>query len=208
MMRKKLLIFALIATMVTTSITPVAALGQWTENQTKANQIAVIARAMGLPDTNPIIKEASNIWWAEEHAKEQQVTDFLVSHEADIKAMAGVMFAEARGLDARECSMIAWTILNRYDAGYFGSTLSSVIWADSQFAHSRRTVNDQGIDLVWLAGDVMTRWYKEKYFGETNVGRTLPAGYFFYWGDGHHNYFRTQNGGKGSYNFGLVNPYV
>lgn len=188
---------------------PVFASG-WTQNQTKANQVANIARSMGLTEDNPIIAEASRIWWEEEDAKaaakEAELMAFLNDHYADAVAMAGTMFAEARGLDKREQSMVAWCILNRLDSGRFGSTLHDVIWAKSQFAHSTRTVSDNGTDLIWLAQDVLTRYWKEKN-GEQNVGRTLPQGYLFYYGNGRHNLFRTSNSGKGSYNFGLWNPY-
>lgn len=194
---------------------PVFASG-WTQLQTQANQVANIARSMGLPEDNPIIKEASRIWWeeqtrlnneAQERAEfEAGLQGFLDEHYADAVAMAGVMYAEARGLDAREQSMVSWCILNRLDSGRFGANLNSVIWAKSQFAHSTRTVSDNGTDLVWLAQDVLTRWYKEKH-GYTDVGRTLPQGYLFYYGNGKHNLFRVSNTGKGSYNFGLWNPY-
>lgn len=188
---------------------PVFASG-WTQNQTQANQVANIARSMGLPEDNPIITEASRIWWEEEDAKaaaaEAELMAFLNDHYADAVAMAGVMYAEARGLDKREQSMVAWCILNRLDSGRFGSTLHDVIWAKSQFAHSKRTTGDNGTDLVWLAQDVLTRYWKEKN-GEQNVGRTLPQGYLFYYGNGRHNLFRMSNSGNGSYNFGLWNPY-
>ena len=183
----------------------------WTENQTKANGIANVARSMGLAEDNPIIVEASRIWWEEETAKaeraEAERLAFLNDHYSDAVAMAGVMYAEARGLDKREQSMICWCILNRLDSGRFGANLNAVIWSKSQFAHSTRTVSDRGTDLVALAQDVLSRWYREKQ-GETNVGRTLPPGCCFYYGDGKHNYFRTSDRGKGSLWFeGYGNPY-
>lgn len=201
---------ALIVAVMMLATIPAFATDGWTDSQIKSNQIANIARAMGLAESNPIIVEASRIWWAEEEAKKQQeeaeLQAFLSEHYDDAVAMAGTMFAEARGLDKREMSMVAWCILNRWDTQRFGSTLSSVIWAKSQFAHSKRTVADNGTDLVWLAQDVLTRWYKEQK-GETNVGRTLPQGYCYYYGNGRHNLFRVSNSGAGSYNFGMVNPY-
>ncbi len=211
---RKTLILILSVLMVTAAITPVYA--EWTQLQTQANQIANIARAMGLPETHAIISESSKIWWQEETEKQNSAAEraefeaslqgFLDDHYADAVAMAGTMYAKARGLDKREMSMVAWCILNRWDTGRFGSTLSSVIWAKNQFAHSNRTVSDDGTDLVWLAQDVLTRWYREKH-GEENVGRTLPQGFCYYYGNGKHNLFRTKNSGAGAYNFGLWNPY-
>ena len=200
--------------LVMVAVSPVYA--EWTQMQTQANQIATIARAMGLPETHSIITESSKIWWEEqtrvnneamEKAEfEASLQGFLNDHYAEAVAIAGVMYAEARGLDKREMSMVAWCILNRYDTQRFGSTMSQVIWAKSQFAHSTRKVSDDGTDLVWLAQDVMTRWYSEKH-GETNVGRTLPQGYCYYYGNGKHNLFRVKNSGAGAYNFGLEDPY-
>ena len=211
---KRMLILILSCLMVTAAITPVYA--EWTQLQTQANQIANIARAMGLPETHAIISESSKIWWQEETEKQNAAAEraefeaslqgFLNDHYADAVAVAGTMYAEARGLDKREMSMVAWCILNRWDTQRFGSTLHSVIWAKSQFAHSNRTVSDDGTDLVWLAQDVLTRWYREKH-GEETVGRTLPQGYCFYYGNGRHNLFRMKNSGAGAYNFGLWNPY-
>lgn len=188
-------------------------------NKNSVHQIATIARQLGCQESNPIIVEASRLWWEydalelgyrsdleKESQYDSELNKFLSDNYSNAVAMAGTMYAESRGLDARECSMISWCILNRYDTQRYGKTLSSVIWAKSQFAHSTRTVSDSGIDLVWLAQDVLTRWYKEQQ-GETNVGRTLPQGYCFYYGNGHHNLFRMKNSGWGSYNFGLWNPY-
>lgn len=188
----------------------------WTDNQNKAHEIATTAREMSLSENNPIIVEASRIWFeeqarvaseqSEQKKQEVELQNFLNAHYSDAVALAGTMYAEARGLDKREMSMICWCVLNRYDSGRFGKTISSVLWAKSQFAHSNKRYSDNGTDLVWLAQDVLTRWWKEKH-GETNVGRTLPSGYYFYYGNGQHNLFRTTNSGKGSYNFGLSNPY-
>lgn len=211
---RRILILILSCLMVTLAIAPVYA--EWTQMQANANQIANIARAMGLPETHAIISEASKIWWQEETERQNAAAEqaefeaslqgFLTDHYAEAVAIAGVMYAEARGLDKREMSMVAWCILNRWDTQRFGSTLSSVIWARNQFAHSTRTVSDDGTDLVWLAQDVLTRWYREKH-GEEIVGRTLPQGYCYYYGNGRHNLFRTRNSGAGAYNFGLWNPY-
>lgn len=205
-MLKKIIAGTLIASI---AITPVCA--DWTPMQTQANQIANIARSMNLAED-----KASRIWWeeqnrvtaeqAEEAEFEQSLQGFLNEHYSDAVAMAGVMYAEARGLDVREQSMVAWCILNRWDTQRYGSTLHDVIWARSQFAHSKKTVSDGGTNLVWLAQDVLQRWYKEKH-GYKDVGRTLPQGYCYYYGNGKHNFFRTKNSGAGSYEFGLSNPY-
>lgn len=192
---------------------------EYQNNKSDVHQIAEIARSLGCDESNPIIKEASRLWFeyysleiscrqelASVESQELALNQFLADNAQNAKDMAGVMYAESRGLSAYEMSMICWCILNRYDTQRYGETLHSVIWAKSQFAHSTRTVSDNGTDLVWLANDVLSRWYREQQ-GEVEVGRTLPQGYCFYYGDGYHNNFRMKNSGKGYHNFGLWNPY-
>lgn len=210
-MKKRILIlitFLMVATI------PATAAEGWTQNQTTANQIANLARGMGLQESNPIIQEASRIWWAEEQAKQEKAEAerqaFLDAHYSDAVMMAKTMYGEAKGIgDKRELSMIAWTILNRVDSGIFGGNISAVITSRSQFAYRSNapTVNQKGVDLLALSQDVLSRWYREKQ-GETEVGRTLPPGYCFYYGDGRHNYFRTSDRGKGYLYFeGYGDPY-
>ena len=145
-----------------------------------------------------------------ETAKAEADAEFLQSYHTEAVMMAKVMYCEAKGISSkRELSMIAWTILNRFDNGGFGSTIPAIITSKNQFAYSRNapTVNQCGIDLLALAEDVLLRWQAERE-GEVNVGRTLPKNYCFYWGDGHHNYFRTSDMGKGYLWFeGYGDPY-
>ena len=205
-------ILALTAVIILTATIPVNA--EWTQTQTTANQIANLARSIGLAESNPIITEASRIWWSEEQKKiEQEEAEkqaFLQEHYNDAVMMAKVMYGEAKGISSkRELSMICWTILNRYDAGTFGGSISAVITAPRQFAYRAKapTVNQCGVDLLALAQDVFLRWRAEKN-GETDVGRTLPPGYCYYKGDGKHNYFQLTNNGKGYLWFeGYGDPY-
>lgn len=206
-------ILILITVLMIATIPATAAEG-WTQNQTTANQIANLARGIGLQETNPIIQEASRIWWAEEQAKQERAEAerqaFLDAHYSDAIMMAKVMYCEARGIsDKRELSMIAWTILNRLDAGIFGSSIPEIITAPRQFAYRKNapTTNDLGVDLFALAQDVLLRWQAERE-GQVDVGRTLPKGYCYYKGNGKHNYFQLTDKGKGYLWFeGYGNPY-
>lgn len=210
-MKKRILI---LITVLMVATIPVTAAEGWTQNQNRANQIANLARGMGLQESNPIIQEASRIWWAEEQAKQERAEAerqaFLDAHYYDTVMMAKTMYGEAKGIgDKRELSMICWTILNRYDSGRFGGSISAIITSPRQFAYraSDPTVNQCGVDLLALSQDVFSRWYREKQ-GETEVGRTLPPGYCFYYGDGRHNYFRMSDRGKGNIWFeGYGDPY-
>ena len=126
--------------------------------------------------------------------------------EETVIMCAKVMWAEARGIQSKaEQAAVVWCILNRYDAGIYGDTIEAVITAPYQFAYSAE--NPATAELKELAEDVLQRWWAEK-TGETNVGRTLPAGYFFFEGDGAHNHYRTtyEKTGK-TWDWSYTDPY-
>lgn len=126
----------------------------------------------------------------------------------DATMMARVMYLEARGIKSKtEIACVGWTILNRVDAK-FKDSIAAVITAPNQFAYSASapTTSDYGYSLVALATDVLDRWSREK-AGQTNVGRVLPKDYFWYAGDGSHNYFRNQYKGGTRWDYSLPSPY-
>ena len=54
-------------------------------------------------------------------------------------------------------------------------------------------------------GNVLQRWEKEK-AGYNDVGRILPNDYYYFRGDGRHNYFSKVQNGK-TWDWSLVSPY-
>ena len=173
----------------------------WTIKQEKAHQIAQTAREIGLPETDPIITRASEIF--NENAYIQYYTD------EDAIMLAKTMFGESRGINSEtEIACIGWTILNRVDAGY--GSIRQVTTAKNQFAYhsSNPTVNDYGIDLLALSYDVLIRWNNEKN-GIVDVGRVLPNDYLWYNGNkaGSHNYFYNVYNGRIKWNYSLISPY-
>ena len=60
-----------IVTIFTLAISTSAVSG-WTERQNKAHEIADMARSLGLPEDDPIIQRASEIWWQEDAAKKAE----------------------------------------------------------------------------------------------------------------------------------------
>lgn len=124
--------------------------------------------------------------------------------ENDIIIIAKILYNECRGLPKLEQACVAWVILNRVDAGRFGSSISAVATAPYQFAYSSGTpVNQAQYDI---ALDVLTRWNLEKN-GQTDVGRVLPSNYLFFHGDGRHNYFKTAERSGSYWDYSLPNPY-
>lgn len=67
MKKVKKIIFAAAALVILAAMTVTSlAAGGWTAKQDTAHEIAELARSMGLPEDDPIIKRASEIWWQED----------------------------------------------------------------------------------------------------------------------------------------------
>lgn len=135
--------------------------------------------------------------------------------EEEIMMLAKTIYAESQVLSwhgdqygvsyqARQAA-VAWCALNRYDAGGFGDTLAEVLSRPAQFAYREDTpLTDE---MLSLARDVIYRWQRES-GGETDVGRTLPADYLFFEGDGKENHFRKQFEHTGeTWDWSLSDPY-
>ena len=108
--------------------------------------------------------------------------------DEEVIILAKTIWAEARGVpsEARQAAG-GWCALNRLDDGSFGNTLAEVLTAPHQFAY--REDSPETPEMMELAEDVLTRWYAERQ-GRDSVGRTLPADYLYFEGDGEENHFR------------------
>lgn len=135
--------------------------------------------------------------------------------DEEIIMLAKTMYAESQvvywdgdkwgvSYTARQAA-VGWIVLNRYDSGYFGDTLSEILSKPAQFAYSSDTVVTE--HMLWLANDIIERWWAEQQ-GETDVGRTIPADYLFFAGDGRENYFRKEYENTGAvWDWSLPDPY-
>lgn len=138
------------------------------------------------------------------------VTSFT---ESDVRLLAELLTAEAHvvmwngtkhGVTPQaRIAAVGWVALNRLDRR--GGTLEGIIKAPHQFAW-REGIEPNGRMLA-LAEDVLTRWKAEKN-GAENAGRTIPAGYMFFHGDGRENHFREQYEKTGAFwDWSLPDPY-
>lgn len=126
--------------------------------------------------------------------------------QQEIEMLAKTIWAEARGVPstARQAAVV-WCVLNRLDAGGYGDTIAEVVSAPYQFAYSPD--NPLSGEYIVLAEDVLLRWGAEK-AGVEDVGRTLPADYLFFEGDGYENHFRKEYGKTGeTWDWSLPDPY-
>lgn len=138
----------------------------------------------------------------------------IVVSESDAKLIAQILYYEIGGGTKLEQSAVAWVILNRVDSeyAYFPDTVEAVCKQSIKsngkevFMFAYRSDAPVREDLYEMAVDVLTRWYREKR-GETNVGRTLPAEYVYFWGNGRENFFRIEYQGNNYWDWSLPNPY-
>lgn len=136
--------------------------------------------------------------------------------DEDAIALAKMAWGEARGVPELEmngnvvsakCQQAAvmWTVLNRYDAGY-AESIKAVATAPKQY-HGYSVENPVEDEFLDLAYDVLDRWNRERH-GETDVGRVLESDYFWFHGDGTHNWFRNEYKSSSYWNWELADTYI
>lgn len=129
-----------------------------------------------------------------------------VPDEAEVEMLARVLWGEARGVPSdMEKAAVVWCVLNRVDAARWPDTVAGVVTEPSQFAGYSPDYPATE-ELKAITADVLTRWERERREGG-DVGRVLPAEYFFFTGDGERNYFRTEFTGGVFWDWTLPNPY-
>lgn len=122
----------------------------------------------------------------------------------EVELIGRTIWGEAGGVQSKaERAAVAWCILNRVDAT--GKSIEAVVTAHKQF-HGYKPEGECPTEHLELAADVLTRWQAEK-LGATEVGRTLPADYLFFVGDGRRNHFTTEYEGTDYWAWSLNNPY-
>ena len=107
--------------------------------------------------------------------------------EADVIAMAQMLYGEARGCELLNQQQAVWCVLNRVDDSRFPDSIIGVLSQPHQF-HGYSQGFPVWDNLVEIARDVMTRWSMEKQGAE--VERELDESAVFFTGDGVSNEFR------------------
>lgn len=135
----------------------------------------------------------------------KKITVNTKKYKKEIQMIAKAIYREARGVKSKaQQAAVAWCILNRVDAKGFPNSISKVITQPHQFAWCPNTPVKKEFEK--LAEDVVKRWLLEKK-GQKKVGRTLPKGYLYFYGDGKRNHFRKTYRGKTTWNWSLPSPY-
>ncbi|NBI18501.1 hypothetical protein D1841_13070 [Neglecta sp. X4] len=139
-------------------------------------------------------------------SSEAETPAAYVPDEAEVEMLARVLWGEARGVPSdMEKAAVVWCVLNRVDAAGWPDTVAEVVTQPFQFAGYSPDYPATE-ELKRIAADVLTRWERERREGG-DVGRVLPAEYYFFTGDGERNYFRTEFTGGTFWDWTLTNPY-
>lgn len=107
--------------------------------------------------------------------------------EADVIALAQMLYGEARGCTTDNQMKCVWCVLNRVDDPRFPDTIIGVVSAPGQF-YGYSPNFPVWDNLYAVALDVLTRWSMEKQGAE--VERELPDAYLWFTGFNGSNHFR------------------
>lgn len=109
--------------------------------------------------------------------------------EADVIALAQMLYGEARGCTVDNQMKCVWCVLNRVDDSRFPDTIQGVLSQPNQF-YGYSPDFPVWDELKEVALDVLTRWSLEKQ-GVT-VERELPNTYCWFTGFNGSNHFREE----------------
>lgn len=109
--------------------------------------------------------------------------------EADVIALAQMLYGEARGCTVDNQMKCVWCVLNRVDDVRFPDTIIGVLSQPSQF-HGYSPDFPVWDNLYAVAMDVLTRWSMEKQGAD--VARELPNTYCWFTGFNGSNHFREE----------------
>ena len=128
-------------------------------------------------------------------------------NEGNAAALAKLVWAEGRGIPSdTEKAAIMWCVINRVEReGCWADNIMGVLKQRGQFAYRASSPVDPA--LYELAKDVLIRWDMER-CGYQNVGRVLPANYYYFTGDGERNHFRAVYNSATRWNWSLPTPYA
>lgn len=94
--------------------------------------------------------------------------------DADITALAQMLYGEARGCTLLNQQQCVWCVLNRVDDARFPDSIIGVVSQPGQF-YGYSADFPMWDNLYDVAEDVVQRWVAEKQ--GANIDRELPSGY-------------------------------
>lgn len=125
--------------------------------------------------------------------------------QADVDAIARMIYGEARNCNVESQAGAVWCVLNRVDDPRFPDTALGVVTQQDQFfgySESHPVLPE----LVAVVEDVLMRYSAER-SGVEDVGRVLPQEYLYFSGDGTRNYFTVTYASSEVWDWTLRSPY-
>ena len=107
--------------------------------------------------------------------------------DADVVAVAKMLYGESRGCSIDNQQKAVWCVLNRVDDERYPDSIIAVLSQSGQF-HGYSPNHPVWDELTAVAEDVLTRWSLEKQGVAGN--RELPKTYLYFTGTGRENIFR------------------
>ena len=107
--------------------------------------------------------------------------------DADVVAVAKMLYGESRGCTVDNQQKAVWCVLNRVDDERYPDSIIAVLSQSGQF-HGYSPNHPVLDELTAVAEDVLTRWSLEKQ--GVAVNRELPKSYLYFTGTGSENIFR------------------
>ena len=107
--------------------------------------------------------------------------------DADVVAVAKMLYGESRGCSIDNQQKAVWCVLNRVDDERYPDSIIAVLSQSGQF-HGYSPNHPVWDELTAVAEDVLTRWSLEKQ--GVAVSRELPKSYLYFTGTGRENIFR------------------
>ena len=107
--------------------------------------------------------------------------------DADVVAIAKMLYGESRGCSIDNQQKAVWCVLNRVDDERYPDSIIAVLSQSGQF-HGYSPNHPVWDELTSVAEDVLTRWSLEKQ--GVAVNRELPKSFLYFTGTGRENIFR------------------
>ena len=107
--------------------------------------------------------------------------------DADVVAIAKMLYGESRGCSIDNQQKAVWCVLNRVDDERYPDSIIEVLSQSGQF-HGYNPNHPVWDELTAVAEDVLTRWSLEKQ--GVAVNRELPKSFLYFTGTGRENIFR------------------
>lgn len=177
------------------------AIADYKDQQEKAHEAAELIRSLGYGEDSEMIKTLQGHWWSAQRGiealkadkaelEEQNKSPYsgLDISESDKIMIAKVVWQEARGEPYEGQKAVAEVILNRVLYGYWGDSVTEVVYARNQFSKPGSSYTEEQVRAVEdvLNGELALGNTEVMYFrtGRYHSGRTaymqIGAHYFSY----------------------------